>query len=40
MGVTQEVRLGVIRFSLGRGTTREEIDAVAERPSTSPELHS
>jgi hypothetical protein len=40
MGVTQEVGLGVIRFSLGRGTTREEIDAVAERLSASPELHS
>jgi cysteine desulfurase len=37
MGVTQEVGLGVIRFSLGRGTTREEIDAVAERLSGLPE---
>ena len=34
MGVTPEVGMGAIRFSLGRGTTREEIDAVAERLST------
>ena len=33
MGVTPEVGMGAIRFSLGRGTTREEIDAVAERLS-------
>ena len=33
MGVTPEVGMGAIRFSLGRGTTREEIDAVAEQLS-------
>jgi cysteine desulfurase len=33
MGVTPEVGMGAIRFSLGRGTTREEINAVAERLS-------
>jgi cysteine desulfurase len=31
MGVTPEVGMGAIRFSLGRGTTRDEIDAVVER---------
>jgi cysteine desulfurase len=31
MGVTPEVGMGAIRFSLGRGTTCEEIDAVVER---------
>jgi cysteine desulfurase len=31
MNVVPEVGMGVIRFSLGRGTTREEIDAVVER---------
>lgn len=31
MGVAPEVGMGAIRFSLGRGTTREEIEAVAER---------
>jgi cysteine desulfurase len=36
MGVTPEVGMGAIRFSLGRGTTREEIDAVAERLSRLP----
>jgi cysteine desulfurase len=36
MGVTPEVGMGAIRFSLGRGTTREEIDAVAERLSGLP----
>jgi cysteine desulfurase len=30
MGVTPEAGMGAIRFSLGRGTTREEIDAVAD----------
>ena len=30
MGVSPEVGMGAVRFSLGRGTTREEIDAVAE----------
>jgi cysteine sulfinate desulfinase/cysteine desulfurase-like protein len=36
MGVTPEVGMGAIRFSLGRGTTREEINAVAERLSSLP----
>jgi len=31
MGVTPEVGMGAIRFSLGRATTRDEIDAVVER---------
>ena len=33
MGVAPEVGMGAIRFSLGRGTTREETDAVAENLS-------
>jgi cysteine desulfurase len=33
MCVAPEVGMGAIRFSLGRGTTREEIDVVAERLS-------
>ena len=33
MGVTPEIGMGAIRFSLGRGTTREEIDEVSERLS-------
>ena len=33
MGVTPEVGMGAIRFSLGRGTTREGIDVVVERLS-------
>ena len=36
MGITPEVGMGSIRFSLGRGTTREEIDAVAERLNGLP----
>ncbi len=36
MGITPEVGMGAIRFSLGRGTAREEIDAVAERLSGLP----
>jgi cysteine desulfurase len=36
MGVAPEVGIGAMRFSLGRGTTREEIDAVAERLSGLP----
>jgi cysteine desulfurase len=36
MGVTPEVGMGAIRFSLGRGTTREEIDVVAEGLSGLP----
>jgi cysteine desulfurase len=31
MGVTPEVGMGAIRFSLGRGTTRDEINAVVKR---------
>jgi cysteine desulfurase len=31
LGLTPEVGMGAIRFSLGRGTTREEIDEVSER---------
>ena len=31
MGIAPEVGMGAVRFSLGRGTTRDEIDAVVER---------
>ena len=31
MQVPPEVGMGAIRFSLGRGTTRQEIDTVADR---------
>jgi cysteine desulfurase len=31
MGVAPEVGMGAVRFSLGRGTTQEEIDTVADR---------
>ncbi|CAM5286061.1 MULTISPECIES: cysteine desulfurase family protein [Pseudomonadota] len=31
MGVPEQVGMGAVRFSLGRGTTQAEIDAVAER---------
>ena len=31
MGVAPEVGMGAIRFSLGRTTARDEIDAVVER---------
>jgi len=30
MGVTPETGMGAIRFSLGRSTTREELEAVVE----------
>ena len=30
MGVAPEVGMGAVRFSLGRGTTRDEIDSVVE----------
>jgi cysteine desulfurase len=30
MGVAPEIGMGAVRFSLGRGTTRDEIEAVAE----------
>ena len=37
MGVTPEVGMGAIRFSLGRGTTPSEIDDVVGRvPSILP----
>ena len=36
MCVAPEVGMGAIRFSLGRGTTREEIDIVVERLSSLP----
>jgi len=36
MGVTPEAGVGAIRFSLGRGTTAEEIDAVADRLARLP----
>ncbi len=35
MGVPREVGMGAIRFSLGRGTTQEEIDAVANQLANS-----
>ena len=31
MGISPEVGMGAVRFSLGRGTTRDEIDVVVER---------
>jgi cysteine desulfurase len=31
MGVPAELALGAVRFSLGRTTTRDEIDAVVEQ---------
>jgi cysteine desulfurase len=31
MGVTPEVGMGAVRFSLGRGTTRDDIDSIVER---------
>jgi cysteine desulfurase len=31
MGVGVEAGMGAVRFSLGRGTTRDEINAVVER---------
>jgi cysteine desulfurase len=34
MQVAPEVGMGAIRFSLGRGTTNEEIDSVAARLAT------
>jgi cysteine desulfurase len=34
MGLAPEVAMGAIRFSLGRGTTQEEIDAVAGQLAT------
>jgi cysteine desulfurase len=30
MGMLPEIGMGAVRFSLGRGTTREEIDAVVD----------
>ena len=34
MGVAPEIGMGAIRFSLGRTTTREEIEAVVEELSS------
>jgi cysteine desulfurase len=34
MGVAPEVGMGAIRFSLGRGTTEEEVASVVERLSS------
>jgi cysteine desulfurase len=31
MGIAPEVGMGAVRFSLGRGTARDEIDAVVEQ---------
>ena len=31
LGITPEVGIGAIRFSLGRGTTEEEIERVVDR---------
>jgi cysteine desulfurase len=31
MDIAPEVGMGAVRFSLGRGTTRDEIDSVVER---------
>jgi cysteine desulfurase len=31
MDITPEVGMGAVRFSLGRATTRDEIDAVVAR---------
>jgi cysteine desulfurase len=31
MDIAPEVGMGAIRFSLGRGTTRDDIDSVVER---------
>jgi len=30
MDIPEKIAMGAIRFSLGRGTTREEVDAVVE----------
>jgi len=38
MGVSPEVGMGAIRFSLGRATTEEEVDAVVEALSKLPHL--
>jgi cysteine desulfurase len=39
MGVAPEVGIGAVRFSLGRGTTREEIDLVLERLEHHQQIH-
>ena len=31
MGIAPEVGMGAVRFSLGRGTTRDDVDTVVER---------
>jgi cysteine desulfurase len=33
MGVSDEIGMGAVRFSLGRGTTADEIDAAIARLS-------
>lgn len=38
MGVSEQVGMGAIRFSLGRDTAAEEIDAVLERLAAAPTL--
>lgn len=38
MGVSEQVGMGAIRFSLGRDTTAEEIDVVLERLAAAPTL--
>ena len=39
MGIAPEVGMGAVRFSLGRGTTREEIDLVLERLEHHQQIH-
>jgi cysteine desulfurase len=39
MGVAPEVGIGAVRFSLGRGTTRQEIDLVLERLEHHQQFH-
>jgi cysteine sulfinate desulfinase/cysteine desulfurase-like protein len=39
MGVAPEVGIGAVRFSLGRGTTREEIDLVLEGLEHHQQIH-
>jgi cysteine desulfurase len=36
MGIPPEIGMGAIRFSLGRTTTREEVEAVVENLSLMP----
>ena len=39
MGIAPEVGMGAVRFSLGRGTTREEIDLVLEGLEHHQQIH-